>query len=423
MHTPGPSDSPQSILMDRQSTICIIGGGFGGLYTALYLQKYRHLNRSQIVLIEPKDRFLFTPMMYELITDELKDWEIAPTYSSLIAGRNILWKQTKAKAIDLEKQIVTTNCGQCISYDYLVVARGANSKPVDIPGVDEHALSFRSLQDALTLRSRLAQLSGQQRPHSNLPSALSNSHSPIYITVVGGGPSGVELACKVADYLGGKGFITLVERGTTILKPFAKGLRRLTQEALKRRNVRILTESTVSAVGANSVTLEIGNSQEVLPSHLTLWAVGTQPHPWLGPQVVPHNSSGQRITHRSLQLIGYENVFLLGDGADVRDRKNRPAPNTAQAAFQAANRVAANIAAMTQGRPLKAFNYLHLGDMLTLGIGEAGLWSFGITLGGTAAAFCRRGIYIFRMPTRRHQVKVARRAIKELGRAVFRPVG
>lgn len=395
--------------------ICIVGGGFGGLYTALYLQKYRHLRNSQITLVEPKGRFLFTPMMYELITDELKEWEIAPTYSSLLAGSNVNWQQTRAEAVDLQRQTVTITGGESIAYDYLVLATGADSRPVNIPGVDQHTLTFRSLDDALNLKARLSQLLQVQsmQPQANA--------APVYVTVIGGGPSGVELAGKVSDYLGARGQITLVDRGATILKPFEKGLRRLAQQALARRRIRVLTETSVAAVSADTVTIEAGGEQQVLLSHLTLWAVGTQPNPWLGEQSVDHNEQGQRLTRRSLQLIDHDNVFVLGDSADVRGSNQDAAPNTAQAAYQGASRVAANLAAMTQGKSPKPFNYLHLGDMVTLGVGDAGLWSFGITLGGRVAALCRRGVYIFRMPTRRHQTKVARRALGELGRAIFLP--
>lgn len=394
------SDSPH---------ICIVGGGFGGLYTALYLQKYRHLRNSRITLIEPKARFLFTPMMYELITDELKDWEIAPTYSGLIAGSNIEWQQSKAESLDLEQQRVTLADGRVVAYDYLVSATGAKSRPVDIPGVDEHALTFRSFEDSVTLKLRLAQLVQSQELATTGATA-----EAVAVTVIGGGASGVELAGKVSDYLGENGRITLVERGPRLLKPFPKGLRRQATRALAQRNVEVLTETGVAEVGADFVTLQANQSQRTVPSHLTLWAVGTQPNPWLGEQSVAHNDYGQRLSRRSLQLPGYDNVFVLGDGADVRGPKQQLAPNTAQAAFQAASRVAANLAAMTKGKPPKPFNYLHLGDMITLGVGDAGLSSFGITIGGWLAALCRRGVYVFRMPTRQHQLKVGRRALGEL---------
>ncbi len=396
--------------------ICIVGGGFGGLYTALYLQKYRHLQNARITLIEPKERFLFTPMMYELITGELKEWEISPTYSSLIAGSNITWLQCHAESVDLEHQTVTVTGEQTVAYDYLVLATGADSRPVSIPGVDDYALTFRTFEDSQRLKARLSQLVAARMHLSQ-----TDDVPPICVTVIGGGASGVELASKVADYLDGDGQITLVERGPMLLTPFSKGLRRQAQKSLAKRQINVMTETGIVAVSADSVTLQMGEQQEVRPSELTLWAVGTQPRPWLGQQAVEHNEYGQRMTRRTLQLLNHDNVFVLGDSADVRSAKQQPAPNTAQAAFQAASRVAANLAAMTKGKSPKAFNYLHLGDMITLGVGDAALSSFGINLGGMLASLCRRGVYVFRMPTQRHQLKVGRRALGELARAIFRP--
>lgn len=399
--------------------ICIVGGGFGGLYTALYLQKYRHLRNSQITLVEPKERFLFTPMMYELITDELKEWEIAPTYSSLLSGTNVVWKQARADAIDLQQQTVTAG-GETIEYDYLVAATGAENRPVDVPGVDDHTLTFRSFEDARELKARLAQIVQTHRLQPD-PS------TPVQIAVIGGGPSGVELSGKVHDYLKARDIrntqISLIERGETILAPFEKKLQTLSRKALIRRQIDVMTETSVVEVKADSVTIESDKGERVLPSQLTLWAVGTRPRPWLGEQDVRSNDQGQRLTRRSLQLLDYDNVFVLGDSARAVEQNGeaKPAPNTAQAAFQAASQVAKNLSVMAKGKQPKAFNYLHLGDMLTLGVGDAGLWSFGVTIGGLLAALCRRGVYIFRMPTRRHQIKVGRRALGELARAIFMP--
>ncbi|MGD1897936.1 MAG: NAD(P)/FAD-dependent oxidoreductase [Phormidesmis sp.] len=386
--------------------ICIVGGGFGGLYTALYLQKYRHLKSSRITLIEPDERFVFFPMMYELITDELKQWELFPTYSSLLTGTNIQWQQDHAESVDLSQQKVIVSSGDVFIYDYLVLATGAKNRPIDLPGLNEHALTFRSYQDALTLTARLKQLVRSQTLQTQ-----SDSIQPISVVVVGGGASGVELACKVADYLGQRGRISLVERGSQLLSNFPKGLRRQADRALKNRQVNVLIETSVLAIDADTVTLTQDETQTTRPSQLTLWAVGTQPRPWLGEQSVKQNDYGQRLTRRTLQLADDESVFVLGDSADVRGPKGKAAPNTAQAAFQAASRVAANLAAITQGKQPKPFNYLHLGDMITLGIGDAGLSSFGITLGGRLAALIRRGVYVFRMPTRHHQIIVGRRSL------------
>ena len=398
--------------------ICIIGGGFGGLYTALYLQKYRHLQNSRITLIEPNGQFVFFPMLYELITDELKQWELFPTYSSLLAGTSVRWQQSHAELVDLQRQTVSVSSGETFTYDYLVMATGAQTRQMEIPGLKAHALTFRSFQDALTLNERLASLVRAQ-----VVQTQTDRIEPISVTAVGGGASGVELACKVADYLGDRGKVRLVEHGSQLLSSLPDGIRQQANRALAKRRVSVMLEASVSAIGTNTVTIQADKTASTVPSQLTLWAVGTQPRSWLGEQAVKQNDHGQRLTRRTLQLIDYDNVFVLGDSADVRGPEGDPAPNTAQAAFQAASQVASNLAAMAKGKAPKPFNYLHLGDMMTLGVGDAGLHSFGLTLGGRLAAVIRRGVYVFRMPTHRHQLKVGRRALGELFRALLPPWG
>ncbi|MGD1853782.1 MAG: NAD(P)/FAD-dependent oxidoreductase [Leptolyngbyaceae cyanobacterium] len=392
--TPAKSSAPVS--SGYTPRIAIIGGGFGGLYTALYLQKYRHLKDSVITLIEPRERFLFTPLLYEVLTEELLLWEVAPYYQTLLKGTNIQWQQDWAEHINLEQQRVVLRQGTKISYDFLVVAPGAQTRPLPIPGIADHTLTFRSLDDVVTLKTRLDSLA--QVPY------------PVAVTVLGAGASGVELATKVADRLGKKGQVRLVDRGDEILKPFPRGLQRRAMRALAQRNVELLLQTEVMAVGPD--TIQLDNIE--LPSHLTLWATGTEPVPWMG-SPVSTNDAGQVWVRSTLQLRDYFNVFVVGDIAVQK----QSVPNTAQAAYQAAASVAKNLAKMTQQRQPTNFRYLHLGDMITLGRGTGGVWSFGISLGGRLGGIIRRAVYIHRMPTNRHRLKVARRALAEVGRALW----
>lgn len=376
--------------------IVIVGGGFGGLYTALYLQKYRHLRQCSITLVEPRERFLFTPLLYEVLTEELLLWEVAPLYSALLANTHIQWQRDWAKHIDLEQQRVTLRQGPSLAYDFLVVATGARTRPLPIAGIEDHAVTFRSLEDVVQVKMRLDQLA--QAPH------------PVAVTVIGAGASGVELATKVADRLGKKAQVRLVDRGRQILKPFPKGLQRQAMQALVRRNVDLLLETQINRVGPDTVHLDSGE----LPSHLTLWATGTEPVPWLGSPVAT-NDHGQVLVRPTLQLGDYFNVFVVGDVAV----QTQPTPNTAQAAYQGAAAVAKNLAKITQQRQPKRFRYLHLGDMLALGKGTGGVWSFGFSVGGKLGGIIRRAVYIHRLPTNHHRLKVARRALGQLGRALW----
>lgn len=378
-----------------QPRIVIVGGGFGGLYTALYLQKYRHLRGSFIALVEPRDHFLFTPLLYEVLTEEMALWEVAPSYDTLLADTNIQWRRDWVDHIDLEQQRVTLRQGDGLAYDYLVVATGVKTRHLDIPGIYDHAITFRSLGDVVKVKSQLDQL--DQVSH------------PVAVTVLGAGASGVELATKVADRLGKKAQVRLVDRGDQILKPFPRGLRRQAMKALRRRNVELHLQTQVDAVGPAMVRLDGAD----VPSHLTLWATGSEPLPWPGPAVAT-NDQGQVWVRPTLQLGDYFNVFVVGDIA----AQDRATPNTAQNAYQAAAVVAKSLANLTRQRAPKPFRYLHLGDMLALGKGAGGVWSFGLSFGGRLGGLVRRAVYIFRMPTARHRLKVARRALGQLSQGL-----
>lgn len=394
------SPPAQTFSSGRSTSCCprivIVGGGFGGLYTALYLQKYRHLKGNAVTLIEPRERFLFTPLLYEVLTDELLLWEVAPSYKTLLVGTNVQWQQDWADRIDLEQQQITLRSGANISYDYLVVATGAKTRQLPIPGINTHAVTFRSLDDVVSVKARLDN--------------LAQASYPVAVTVIGAGASGVELATKVADRLGQAGQVRLVDRGNQILKPFPRGLQRKALHALMQRNVELHLQTQVNRVGVNTVWLD----GVELPSHLTLWATGTEPMAWLG-SAVETNDYGQVNVRSTLQLDGYFNVFVVGDMAAQPQR----VPNTAQAAYQAAAAVASNLANMTQQRQPKPFRYLHLGDMLTLGKGTGGVWSFGFSLGGRLGGIIRRAVYIHRLPTNHHRLKVARRALLQFGRGIW----
>lgn len=396
-----PLALPQTRLNSRSTAapprIVIIGGGFGGLYTALYLQKYRHLKHCSLTLIEPRDRFLFTPLLYEVLTEELLLWEVAPFYQTLLAGTNIQWRQDWATYFDLAQQQVSLHQGETVFYDYLVVATGAKTRQLPIPGIKDHAITFRSLEDVVEVKARLDH--------------LAQISAPVAVTVVGAGASGVELATKVADQLS-SAKVRLIDRGDDVLKAFPKGLQRHAMKALRQRGVELHLNTEVDAVGAN----HIGVNGTQLVNDLTLWATGTEPVPWLG-SPVNTNDRGQVWVRPTLQLGDYDNVFVIGDAAVQK----RSIPNTAQAAYQAAAAVAGSLANMTRKRGPKRFRYFHLGDMLTLGKGTGGVWSFGISLAGKLGGIIRRVVYLHRMPTNRHRLKVARRALRQLGRALWSP--
>lgn len=223
--------------------------------------------------------------------------------------------------------------------------------------------------------------------------------------MIGGGPNGVELACKLADRLGKRGQVSLIERGENILKGFSQGVRKAAWRSLVLKRVKVELNTTVEAIAADSLTL-LKNDQKVqLQRDLVIWAAGTQVSEWVRHLDCQKNAQGKLLIYPTLQLIDYPEVFALGDLADSREGK-KSHPATAQAAFQQASCLAKNIAAMIENKPLKAFHYHHLGDMLTLGRKSAIISSFLLNVNGRLADILRRLVYILRLPTMRHRRQV-----------------
>ena len=176
-------------LQSSPDAVVIAGGGFAGLFCALAIRE--RLPERTVVLVEPQERFVFQPLLYELLSGELQSWEVAPPYRELLSSRRIVWLQDKVAKIDLNAAQLTTTGGHQLGWGDLVLATGTESNDFGIPGVRDHAGAFRGLADVGVLRERIRQLRLQRQREAAL-------------VIVGAGPTGVELACKAADLLEAK---------------------------------------------------------------------------------------------------------------------------------------------------------------------------------------------------------------------------
>jgi NADH:ubiquinone reductase (non-electrogenic) len=383
-------------MTEQPTRICILGGGFGGLYTALRLNElpWRKSEQPEITLVDSRDRFLFSPFLYELLTGELQTWEIAPPFEQLLQNTNIRFCQQVVTAIDIEAKEVQLSEGEALTFDYLVLAMGGET-PLDIvPGAAEYAIPFRTIEDAYRLEERLRLLEASDQ-------------DKIRIAIVGGGYSGVELACKLADRLQERGRLRLIERDDRILRSSPNFNREAAQRALQQRRVWVDLETTVQSIEASTMALEYRQQVDPIPVDLVLWTVGTRISPIVQSLPLKHNKRGQVMTTTTLQAVEHSEIFALGDLADCKDAEGQQVPSTAQAAFQQADYAAWNIWASMTGRPLLPFRYQGLGEMMTLGTDDATLTGLGIKLEGQMAHLARRLIYLYRFPTLDHQVRVA----------------
>ena len=378
-----------------ESRICIVGGGFGGLYTALRLSEFpwKDEDKPQITLIDKSDRFLFSPLLYELITEEMQSWEIAPPFAELLANTGIIFQQGSVTNIDVEAKQVTLQDDKKIDYDKLVISTGGRT-PVDmVPGAKEFALPFRTLDHAYSLQEKLRLLEA-----ANL--------DRIRVAVVGGGYSGVELACKLADRLGEKGRIRIIDRGTKILSDSSKFNRETAIKALEENQIWQDLETEVERVGADSITLVYKGQSDTIPVELVLWTVGYQVSELIQNLPLEQNDRGLLEIEPTLLVKGRDDIFALGDAADSYDSDGNPLPGTAQVAFQQSDYCAWNIWASATNRPLLSFRYQPLGEMMTLGTNKATIEGLGLKLDGPAAYIARRLVYLYRLPTLKHQLTV-----------------
>jgi NADH dehydrogenase len=379
--------------------ICILGGGFGGLYTALRLSQLpweRH-KMPEIILVDQQDRFLFLPFLYELITEEMQTWEIAPPFEELLSETGIRFHQGQVTAIDIDhKQFHITPSNQAdysLSYDQLVIAMGGKSPVPTVPGAKDYALTFRTLADAYRLKERLRLLEQSES-------------EKIRVVIVGGGYSGIELACKISDRLGERGRIRVIERNDTILSQSPEYNRETAQKALESRGIWLDLETDVETVTAASLDLRYKGQIDTIPVDLVLWTVGNQALDLIRDLPLAHHHSGLLSTNIYLQVTDHPEIYSLGDVAYCEDVTGQRVPATAQVAFQQSDYCAWNIWATLTHRPLLPFRYQALGEMLSLGREDATLSGLGLKLTGPAAAIARRLVYLYRLPTWQHQLTV-----------------
>jgi demethylphylloquinone reductase len=382
-------------MTEQPTRICILGGGFGGLYTALRLSQlpWEKSQKPEIILVDQNDRFLFSPLLYELVTGELQTWEIAPPFEELLLNTGVRFTQATVAGINIDERRVQLHDGPEFSYDRLVLALGGET-PLDMaPGVAEYAMPFRTVTDAYRLEERLRILE-------------ESNNDKIRVAIVGAGYSGVELACKLAERLGERGRIRLIELSDLILRTSPEFNREAAQKALDDRSVWIDLETEVESVGSDTISLLYKGQVDTIPVDLVLWTVGTKVAPVVRSLPLKQNNRGQLTITPTLQVLDHPEIFALGDLADCLDAQGQQVPSTAQSAFQQADYAAWNIWASLTRRPLLPFRYQQLGEMMTLGTDNATLTGLGIKLDGPLAYMARRLAYLYRMPTLDHKLRV-----------------
>ena len=392
-------------MANEKTHTVIIGGGFGGLFTALDLT-----GTGDVTLISDEDHFLFTPMLYEYFSGEVEEWHIAPKYQELL-DESINLIRDVVTDIDLDTRSITfRNRRESLSYDVLVVAVGGVTNYAGIEGAEQHSIPFRKIAHADNLRLRMIDALDHVPP--DLPPQ--DTQRALTFAVVGAGASGVELSTKMADLLRdaferralrGEPRVLIIEMGDKIVPGMGGEIREFVEDALRQSHVEVHTLTRVVRVSEKALTFEHNGKQTEIETATVVWAGGVRMNPIVENLEVEKTNRGLILVRPTLQVPSHDNVFALGDIAFFKDATPTLA-GTAQLALQEAGLVARNVKAFISGDELQTKHFEELGEAVSLGTERAAVLVGGKAFGGPLARQARFALYTSRLPTWHHRLRV-----------------
>jgi NADH dehydrogenase len=400
----------------RKKRIVILGGGFGGVYAAMHLEKLlARESAAEICLVSRDNFFLFTPMLHEIAASDLEISNIVNPLRKLLRHVEVLVGDVNE--LDLPNSRVTISHGhnnrlQVLHYDHLVIALGSVTNFYDLPGLADLAIPMKTLHDAIRLRAQvLSRLEAANAETDNL-----ERRSLLTFVVAGGGFAGVETVASLNDFIREvlpfypnlreeMCRVVLVHSGSIILPELGHELGDYTKNVLARRGVDIRLNNRVKSVTENKVTLSDGTP---ISSQTLVWTAGIVPSPLIG--TVPGSKErGRLVVNQFLQVPDWPNVWAIGDCAFVPDIGNpgKSHPPTAQHAMREGKIVAQNIAAVLVGRPLKSFSFRTIGLLASIGRRMGVARIFGFNFSGFFAWWMWRTIYLSKLPGLDKKIRVA----------------
>jgi NADH dehydrogenase len=357
-----------------------VGGGFGGLLAARKLAR----QPIRVTLIDRKNHHTFQPLLYQVATAGLSPGEIASPIRGILRGRNIEVLLGEVQDFDLARRLVKLP-DLDVPYDFLIVASGASHAYFGHDEWEPLAPGLKTIEDALEIRRRvllafeLAERGAASEQHQGEP-----SHIQLNFVIVGGGPTGVELAGTLAEIarkvladefhaIDPKNTrIVLLEGGPRVLPAYPEDLSRSAEEQLRHLGVEVHTSTMVTCIEPAAVL--IGKTR--IPAAVILWAAGVAASP-LGKRLgAPVDRAGRVLVNLDLSLPGHPEVFVIGDLAALKDEDGKMLPGVAPVAIQEGKATARNIARDLKGEPRKNFHYVDKGSLATIGR-AAGIAQFG----------------------------------------------
>jgi NADH:quinone reductase (non-electrogenic) len=394
--------------------IVILGGGFGGMYAAIELEKKLAGDPGvEITLVNKDNFFLFTPMLHEVAASDLDASNIVNPVRKLL--KKVKFFNGPVDAVDLEAKKVVVSHGSSphshdLEYDHLVLALGTITNFYNLPGLEERALTIKSIGDAILLRNRLI----EHLEEADFECRGNDRQRLLTFVVAGGGFAGVETVAGINDFLRQAiPFYTnlteqdlrvvLVHSGNVILPELGDKLGGYAQKVLAGRKLEIITNCRVASYRDGVVELNNGARIE---AETLIWTAGTSPNP-LMTTLRCKTDRGRLPVNEYLEVEGWPGVWALGDCAVVPDATTGAScPPTAQHALREGRVLARNIVATLKGKPMKKFRFKTIGQLAAIGRRTGVARIFGYNFSGFLAWWLWRTIYLSKLPRVEKRLRV-----------------
>jgi NADH dehydrogenase len=378
--------------------VVILGAGFGGLTAAKALA-----GNAQVTLVDRHNFQTFLPLLYQVATAGLAADHVAYPIRGALRKTDIAFRMGTPISVDHRNNEVKLDSSEVLKFDHLIVALGSATTDFGVKGVNEHALGMKSVAEAVNIRAEV------MRRFEDL--CRFEDETRLSISIIGGGPTGVEMAGAMAELVRGPLTldqkhsathidIYLIEAGPRLLPSFAPSLSERTQADLEKLGVKVLVNTAVREVGPRKIMLKNG---ENVPSEVTIWAAGVRGEPAATKLSLPVTSTRIEI-EPWLQVKNYPHVWAIGDIAGAKDASGRYLPMVAPVALQQGKWVAQQILRVTSGKEPLKFLYKDKGSMATIGRHKAVVQVRKIKLVGATAWFAWLSLHLFYLLGGRNKV-------------------
>ena len=389
--------------------VIIVGGGFAGLACASRLAAHGNI---KITLIDKNNYQQFQPLLYQVAASILSPSNAAFALRDLFRNHeNVDVHMDEVAFVDLRKRTVRTAAGKTFNGDFLVLATGSKVNFYDVPGAEQNTFPLYSLVDAERLRSIILETFEARDGNP-----ASQNDGLLNFVVVGGGPTGVEMAGTLGDMSSRmlqkefrhlrniRAQVWLIERGSSVLKIFSPASRNYALSALREHGVRVVPGTAVTKVAPDRVTLSDGS--EIL-TRTVVWAAGLKAESIAANPILPLLPNGRVVVQKDLSVPGFDCVFVAGDLANAYDVQGNVLPQLAAVAQQAGRSCADNIVAQIDGKPSHPFVYSDRGILAMIGrnAAVAELGQAHHELAGPMAFFAWLGIHAALLTTARAKLE------------------